>query len=180
MSQPKMIVLSLIGIGLRYGFEMEDFARRTNLRQWARIGMSTIYKTLNDLEREGAVSAAVEESDKGPRRKAYALTDVGRKRMAALIAEALASNMSVYSERIAGLAFAPLMEPRSAKAAIARSIEGLEQADAMLARSLESEGMDRIGSAVIEFYRAVHAAERTAMNKALAIIGSAGKSPGAG
>ena len=52
MQQPRMIVLSLLGIGLRYGFEMEDFARRTNMRQWAKIGMSTFYKVLGDLERE--------------------------------------------------------------------------------------------------------------------------------
>src|SRR4028118_1960615 len=91
MQQPKMIVLALIGTGLRYGFEMEEFARRTNMRQWAKIGMSTIYKTLADLEREGAIATTIEQSAKGPARKAYALTADGCTRMVALIGEALAS-----------------------------------------------------------------------------------------
>ena len=170
MQQPKMIVLALLGTGLRYGFEMEEFARRTNLRQWAKIGLSTMYKTLRELEREGAISACVEESDKGPSRKAYTLTDKGRARMVELIAGALASNMSVYSERVAGLVFAPLMGAERARPAIAGSIETLEKFDALLAQSLEDEGMDEIGRAVIDYYRAVHAAEREAMRRVLAVL----------
>lgn len=171
MSQSKMIVLSLLGIGMRYGFEMEDFARRTNMRQWAKIGMSTIYKALKDLERENAISVEVEESEKGPLRKAYSLSEDGRARMVALIGDALASDEPVYSERIAGLVFAPLMGPVRASEAIGGSIEWLERADTMLAHSLDSEGMDTIGAAVIEYYRAVYAAEREAMRKVRAVLG---------
>lgn len=170
MQQPKMIVLSLIGTGLSYGFEMEEFARRTNMRQWAKIGMSSIYKALKDLEEEGAISVAIEESDKGPARKRYALTDIGRERMVALIHEALGSDMSVYSLRIAGLVFAPLMGADEARYAIRRSIKGLEDADAILAENLKAEGMDAIGEAVVEYYRAIYNAERVAMTKVLAAL----------
>ncbi|MBA3527282.1 MAG: PadR family transcriptional regulator [Pseudomonadota bacterium] len=171
MQQPKMIVLALLGTGLRYGFEMEEFARRTNLRQWAKIGMSTIYKALKDLEREGAITVEIEQSDIGPTRKAYALTRDGRARMVRLIGEALASDMSVFSERIAGLVFAPLMGTALATEAITGSVAGLERADAMLANSLEAKGMDSIGRAVVEYYRAVYAAEREAMGKVLRLLG---------
>lgn len=163
MQQPKMIVLSLIGIGLRYGFEMEDFAQRTNMRQWAKIGMSTIYKVLKDLEREGAVIVEREESDKGPVRNAYALTDQGRNLMKELIGEALRSDLSIYSERIAGLVFAPLMGSECGRAAISESIVELDRADALLSAQLGQEGMDAIGGAVIEFYRSVNEAEKQAM-----------------
>ena len=167
MQQPKMIVLALIGTGLRYGFEMEDFTRRTNMRQWAKIGMSTIYKALKDLEREGSITVETEESDKGPARKSYALTDEGRARMIELIDEALASDMSVYSERIAGLVFAPLMGLTNARRAVSASVSALERNDALLAESAKSSGMDSIGLAVVEYYRAVYAAEREAMRKVL-------------
>jgi DNA-binding PadR family transcriptional regulator len=166
-----MIVLALLGTGLRYGFEMEDFARRTNMRQWAKIGMSTIYKALKDLEREQALTVELEESGIGPARKAYKLTEAGRARMAELIGEALASDLSVFSERIAGLVFAPLMGAARAAEVINASIEGLERADALLVGSLEAEGMDAIGAAVVEYYRAVYAAEREAMRKVLAVVG---------
>jgi DNA-binding PadR family transcriptional regulator len=170
MQQPKMIVLALIGTGLRYGFEMEDFARRTNMRQWAKIGMSTIYKALGDLEREGAIAVELEESDKGPARKSYALTDEGRASMVSLIGQALSSGMSVYSERIAGLVFAPLMGSERATMTISASIEALEQADALLKNSLGAKDMDEIGRAVVEYYRAVYAAEQVAMRRVLRVV----------
>lgn len=172
MQQPKMIVLALLGTGLRYGFEMEDFARRTNMRQWAKIGMSTIYKALKDLEREGSITAETEESDKGPARQAYALTGDGRARMIALIGQALASDMPVYSERIAGLVFAPLMGPKQAGHAITASVKTLERYDVLLAESAKAEGMDSIGLAVIDYYRNVFGAEREAMGKVLRAIGA--------
>jgi DNA-binding PadR family transcriptional regulator len=170
MQQPKMIVLALLGTGLRYGFEMEDFARRTNMRQWAKIGMSTIYKALKDLEREQALTVELEESGIGPARKAYRLTGAGRARMAEMIGEALASDLPVFSERIAGLVFAPLMGAAQAREAIKASIADLEHADALLVGSLEAEGMDAIGAAVVEYYRAVYAAEREAMRKVLGVV----------
>lgn len=180
MQQPKMIVLALLGTGLRYGFEMEDFARRTNMRQWAKIGMSTIYKALKDLEREQALTVEMEESAVGPARKAYTLTEAGRARMADLIGEALASDMPVFSPRIPGLVFAPLMGAERAAEAIDGSIHGLERADALLAESLEVEGMDAIGAAIVEYYRAVCDAEREAMRKVLAVVGQKPAAAGAG
>lgn len=172
MQQPKMIVLALIGTGLRYGFEMEEFARRTNLRQWAKIGMSTIYKTLKDLEREGSITVQNEESDKGPARKSYALTKDGRARMIGLIDGSLTSDMSVYSERIAGLVFAPLMDPKQARRAITAAVETLERSDEILVESANAPGMDSIGLAVVDYYRTVCAAEREAMRKVLEAIES--------
>ncbi len=176
MQQPKMIVLALIGTGLRYGFEMEDFARRTHMRQWAKIGMSTIYKALKDLEREGSITVKTEEGDKGPERKSYALTQLGRARMIDLIDEALASDTPVYSQRIAGLVFAPLMDLEQVRRAISASVMALERNDALLAESAKAAGMDSIGLAVVEYYRAVYVAEREAMGKVLQAIESTGLS----
>lgn len=172
MQQPKMIVLALLGTGLRYGFEMEDFARRTNMRQWAKIGLSTIYKSLKELERDGSISVEIEESDKGPERKSYALTKDGRAQMIKMIDGAIASDMPVYSERIAGLVFAPLMDPSHARKTISASAIALERNDVLLAKSSQAAGMDAIGLAVIEYYRAVFAAERKAMRNVLAALKS--------
>lgn len=165
-----MIVLSLLGTGLRYGFEMEEFARRTNMRQWAKIGMSSIYKALTDLEREGSITVEIEESDKGPARKAYTLTQSGRATMVALIGAGLVSKAPVYSERIAGLVFAPLMDGQEATRAIRSSIKALEHAQALLEQSQRQDGMDEIGLAVTEYYRDVYAAECKAMRRVLKIV----------
>ena len=178
MQKPKMIVLALLGTGLRYGFEMEAFARQTEMRQWAKIGMSTIYKALTDLEHDGAVSAHLTDSDKGPQRKAYTLTENGRSRMSELIQEALGSDASVYSERIAGLLFAPLLGPELGREAISRTISGLQLAEQKLQSSANKESTDEIGKIIIEYYRTIYDAERIAMQKMLATIDqtSGGKS----
>ena len=109
-------------------------------------------------------------SDKGPSRKAYSLTRGGRSRMVALIGEALASDVSIYSERIAGLVFVPLMDSKRAKRAISASMDALEHADALLAESLESAGMDPIGMAVVQYYRTVYEVEREAMRRVLEVV----------
>lgn len=171
MEQPKLIVLGLLGTGLRYGFEMEDFARRTNMRQWAKIGMSSIYKALKDLERDGAISAQTEQSDKGPTRRSYQLTVGGRARMTELIDEALASEVSVYSERIVGLVFAPLMGPKKGKQAISASMAALDLKQSALGRETPAN-RDPIAKAIIDYYRAVYAAEQEAMRKVLQAIDS--------
>jgi hypothetical protein len=81
--------------------------------------------------------------------------------------------MSVYSERIAGLVFAPLMDPKHMKRAISASVMALEHNDVLLAESAKAARMDPIGLAVVEYYQAVFAAEREAMRKVLGAMQSA-------
>ncbi|MGB3721951.1 MAG: PadR family transcriptional regulator [Pacificimonas sp.] len=158
-----MIVLSLIGKGLRYGFEMEEFARRSRMREWAKIGMSTIYKTLAQLERDGFIESEIEESDKGPQRKAYALTPAGRERMYALVRDSLRSSESVYSDRIAGLVFLPMLPRKARQEALSATLSALQGVDDDLALRAQDETLDAMGGIVIQYYRDIYAAERTAM-----------------
>ncbi|MBI1393976.1 MAG: hypothetical protein GC152_14665 [Alphaproteobacteria bacterium] len=169
LQDPKMVVLGLVGIGLRYGFEMEEFVARTNMRLWAKIGMSTIYKTLKELEREGAVAGKRTASEKGPPRLAYSLTAEGRRRMVGLIEDAMSSREPVYSDRIAGLVFAPLMGADAVET-LERTAEGLQRSDSDLRRELESRDGDVIAEAVIGYYREVYAAERRALKKVSAML----------
>ena len=170
MQDPKLIVLGLLGIGLKYGFEMEAFVEHTEMRQWAKIGMSTIYKTLKDLVRDGAVTSKRAASDKGPARNAYALSKKGRAMLTVQVQEAMSSQESVYSDRIAGLVFAPLLAREKAVYAINGTIAGLTHADELLMQSLAARPDDPIAEAVIGFYRDVYAAERKAMAKVKALL----------
>jgi len=163
MQNPRMIVLGLLSIGLRYGFEMEKFAEETNMRQWAEIGMSTFYKALKDLARDGAVTAKREAGASGPARVAYRLTPKGEKQFRALVGEAMRSDASVYSDRIAGLVFLPATPAKNALAALDECDEGLKKADAILAGHLKMQKGDAVAEAVIGYYRDVYRAERKAM-----------------
>lgn len=170
MQQPKMIVLGLIAMGRRYGFEMEAFIEQTNMRQWAQIGMSTIYKSLGDLEKEQAIVAKKEHGGKGPPRKSYTLTLYGRKQLRALVTLSMKSDMPVYSDRIAGLVFAPLIGGKHAASAITNSQASLRKVDCQLREDLDATKNDAIAQAVIQFYLDVSAAEQTAMRKVIAAL----------
>lgn len=162
-----MIVLGLLSIGLRYGFEMEKFAQETDMRRWAEIGMSTIYKTLKDLQRDGAVKARKEKGGPGPARNAYSLTETGTRLFQALVIAAMRSDASVYSERMAGLVFLPAMPRPEALLAIEDCDAGLKAADAVLAGHFKKHkgDQDAVADAVIGFYRDVYRAERRALAK---------------
>lgn len=163
--QQRMVVLGLLSIGMRYGWEMEKFAAQTEMRQWTPIGMSTIYKQLKDLTREGAVDACQEPGGKGPARVSYSLTKKGRDEFQALVTQAMRSSAAVYSERMAGLVFLPTVDRKTAIEAISCADSWLSKADELLAERLEAQGDDVIADAVIGFYREVYAAERTALAK---------------
>jgi DNA-binding PadR family transcriptional regulator len=166
-----MIVFGLLSIGMRYGWQMEKFAAETEMRQWTPIGMSTIYKLLKDMAREGAVKACQEEGAKGPGRVSYSLTVKGRREFQTLIAQALRSNASVYSERMAGLVFLPTVDNVTAMGAIDDADSWLSKADDMLSERRRAQGDDVIADALIGFYRDVYAAERKALAKVNRLLG---------
>lgn len=168
--QQRMAVLGLLAIGMRYGWEMEKFAADTNMRRWMPLGLSTIYKVLKNLERDGAAQATTEDSGQGPKRVAYVLTELGRSEFESAVAGALLSDASVYSDRMAGLVFAPLLEAKTVCEAIDKSDAWLSAADDALIESAAAEGPDVVAEAIITFYRDVHAAERKALAKVRALV----------
>ncbi len=163
MQQPRMIVLGLLSIGLRYGFEMEKFVDDTELRRWAAIGMSTIYKVLKDLARDGAVTAKKEMGNKGPKRTAFELTPKGKREFKALVAGAMRSDASVYSDRIAGLVFVPTLPRKDAVAALSACDKALSKADAIVSARLKLHQQDAVAKAVITYYRDTYRAEKKAL-----------------
>ncbi len=160
-----MIVLGLLSYGLRYGYEMEKAVEDSEMRRWAAIGMSTIYKALKDLTRDGAVTAKKEAGGKGPKRTAYELTPKGRREFKLLVTDALRSDASVYSDRIAGLVFVPSLPRKQALAALLRYDEALAEADARISAQLKLHRRDAVANAVITYYRDIYRAEKKALEK---------------
>ena len=175
--QQKMVVLGMLMIGMRYGWEMEKFTADTNMRQWTPIGMSTIYKVLKDLARAGLVTTTKERGEKGPARVAYQLTDEGRAAFKTAVAAALRSDASVYSDRIAGLVFLPALGKRAAKKPLDDCADWLERADEILAKRQNDHPGDPIADAIIGYYRDVYAAERKAVEKIKRIVENTPRKP---
>ena len=172
MQQPKMIVMGLIAQGFRYGLEMERFIDLSKMRLWARIGKSTIYKALRELEKSGDVTAKMESAARGPGKAVFDLTSKGESQLHDLVGEALASRESVYSDRIAGLVFSRSLPKTTAMTMLDQSITGLSKAlDAIdaEARAMDSKPVAKI---VINFYRTVYEAEQLAMNQMKQVLNS--------
>lgn len=163
MDQPKMIVLALIKLGHRYGFEMEQFIDKTNMRLWAKIGMSTIYKALKDLQADGAVRSKKEKGGPGPVRTSYDLTEVGEADLQTYVIDALHSDAPVYSSRIAGLVFAPLLSGGDRLSVLEDAQRGLAQVDQTLLDELVARPDDKIAQITLNYYRKIYQAEREAI-----------------
>ncbi len=72
-----LLVLAVIGDEDVYGYEI---AKRLRDRSDGAVAPSegSLYPTLHRLELEGALEATWRASDRGPRRRYYRLTDLGR------------------------------------------------------------------------------------------------------
>lgn len=69
----ELLVLSLLSESDRYGYELVE-----RISDHVDISEGTIYPLLRRLKSEGYVSTYLEESQSGPPRKYYRLTDYGR------------------------------------------------------------------------------------------------------
>lgn len=170
MQHPKLIVLGLLAKGMQYGLEMEKFIDASRMRLWARIGSSTIYKTLLDLQKDGAVSAKPGVAERGPGKTVYALTKKGHEDLSQQVAAALTSEESVYSDRIAGMVFALALPPDEGRARIAACAKGLDRAHVELAQEKEKQKGHAMAQIVLDFYTKVYKAEQEAMEEALKLL----------
>ena len=69
----ELCVLSLLARGDRYGFELAG-----TISKHIEISEGTIYPLLKRIKDEGFVTTYLKESQEGPPRKYYRLTDYGR------------------------------------------------------------------------------------------------------
>lgn len=161
----KMILLGLVAIGKRYGFEIEEFIAQNEMKRWADIGNSTIYKILKDLEHDRALRGKKVASDKGPARTEYSLTARGRKQLTEYILDAVKSDKTARLDRLSGLFFAPLLPKSVGAAALERTISQLHNACDALHDRLSSTKEDIIAEAIIQFYIDLFEAETRAIEK---------------
>ena len=174
MHQPKMIVLGLIARGLQYGLEMEQHVRDSNMRVWAKIGTSTIYKALRELQKDGSVTASAAVAKRGPGKTVYRITPGGRAQLRRLVREALSSRESVFSDRIAGLVFALSLPPAQARKQLAACIDGLDRGKAIIQEELDARDSP-VARIVLDFTFDVLLAEQKALAAARRLVSDEGE-----
>ena len=162
MQQPKMIVLGLIAQGMKYGLEMQKHIDETNMRLWAHIGGSTIYKALRDLEADGCVTAQLQTAQRGPGKTVYNLTVKGKDKLNELVGEALSSHAFVYSDRVAGLVLSVSLPRAKARREITKSLEIVDSALNLIKQTRDSRSSP-LAQIVLDYYRDIYRAEGRAL-----------------
>ncbi len=172
MQHSSLVVLGLLAARSRHGYELEQEIQRRNLRLWARIGTSTIYKCLKDLENGGLLTSRPEPAARGAGRSVFTITDLGRTRLAELVSGALRSEASMYSDRIVGMAFAATLAHPVGRDRLIGAHDGLQHGVARLqeARDRTDDPTARI---IIDYYLDVLVAERKALSRAAALLDEA-------
>lgn len=105
MTQIEMVLLGLLYEEDRYGYQIEAVIEERKIRNWTKIGFSSIYNSLNNLEKKGWIGSRYEEEYGSPARKVYFVKDTFRDTVRETIKKALHTPQRVYSEFSIGLAF---------------------------------------------------------------------------
>ncbi len=90
LNDSEFLILGLIAEMPRHGYELEGVIEERCMREWTRIGFSSIYYVLGKLEKKRLISAEEQTSPKA--RKRYQITENGK---TILITQTLTSLKSV-------------------------------------------------------------------------------------
>jgi DNA-binding PadR family transcriptional regulator len=75
-SDSELLILGLIAEMPRHGYELEGVIEERGMREWTRIGFSSIYYVLGKLEESGLITA--EEPTNPKARKRFEITEKGK------------------------------------------------------------------------------------------------------
>ena len=74
-----LAVLSLIGSGARYGYEINQILEGRGYRNWVDIRFSSVYKGLVELEKKGLIRGKKTKAAIQPSKKTYSITARGER-----------------------------------------------------------------------------------------------------
>lgn len=91
----ELILLKFIREKPSYAYEIERMIDERGIRNWVKIGGTTIYQVLDRLAKKGILQASLEKERNMPQRKRYSLTPVG-KELCQVTARNLLGNIETY------------------------------------------------------------------------------------
>ena len=127
LTQIEIILLALLYEEDRYGYEIESVIEERNMRNWTKIGFSSIYNSLRNLEKKGWIGSRYEEEYGSPARKVYFINEDYREPVRESIKKILHAPQRVYSEFSIGLAFSHFLTKQEVYEALIKYRESLEK-----------------------------------------------------
>lgn len=160
MTNAELAILSLLVEQPRHGYQIEQVIEARGMREWTELGFSSIYYLLKKLEGEGLVTGRLQETRRGPARKVYQATPVGRDAYRGAVLDALAVPRRGSSTLLLGLAGLPDLGAGEAVAALRQYRASLEQRrDRVLARRDEQQPLPDHVEALFDYSLAMIRAE---------------------
>ena len=96
MKKNEIIILGLLLEKDMYGYEIFQTVKERHMEFWIKVSMSSLYKTLENLEKRAYIEVKQEKVGKTPQRNIYSVTDKGKKRLNANLKEII--NKVFYHE----------------------------------------------------------------------------------
>jgi PadR family transcriptional regulator, regulatory protein PadR len=127
LTQIELVLLSLLYEKDCYGYEIESVIEERRIRNWTKIGFSSIYNSLKKLEEKKLIASRYEEEYGSPSRKVYYINETVREYVRESIKKTLYSPQRVYSEFSIGLAFSHLLTTKELHECLYQYRESLEK-----------------------------------------------------
>lgn len=125
MKQSALILLGMLISGPKHGYDLEQTIKATRMRDWAKIGASTIFATLRRLNQQGMLTIRQEQHGRRPVRNVYGITNEGREAFKEALVNSSSDMTPLYSSRVTAAVFAADLLPDIAEKMIKESLREL-------------------------------------------------------
>ncbi len=125
MTQGEAIILRILATSDHHAYELDKLFDQNRMRDWADIGFSSIYGSLNKLEKRKLVRSRMAPEQAGPARRVYAITPEGRAEVRKEIPRLVAGDPEPRDAVTVGIILSSLLGEREFEGALARRREVL-------------------------------------------------------
>ncbi len=132
-----LAVLSLVGAGAKYGYEINRILDHRGYHNWVDIRMSSVYKALSELEKRGLIAGRKSDKELQPAKKTYVITSKGRKELKRQVTQTLSDPPQAHTMFDLGMSAIWALTESEALSALRRYRDHLEQAKEFLASNVE-------------------------------------------
>lgn len=125
LSNVELILMKFIKTKPSYAYEIERMIEELEIRQWVKIGGTTVYQVLDRLCKKGLIKYTTEKEGNMPQRKRYYETDKGKTAFTEASIKVLRNNEFYYFDLTVGLVCRHFMETEIFKQSIQERLTSL-------------------------------------------------------
>ncbi len=118
LTESELTILGLVAEAPRYGYEIEQIIDERNLREWLKIGSSSIYYTLDKLKSQKLLTITTRDNTTDPSQKIYNVSEAGYGVLQTAIVDLLRQSRPLGAGFELGLVNLSLQTPQQAHTAL--------------------------------------------------------------